>query len=60
MKPIPRSNQVYYIKLGPGGCWEEECIEKDQTVQMGYSLRCQSHLWPSVFRAGPDRLPCHS
>ncbi len=31
-----RPSKGLYIKLGEGGCWESDCIERDQTLQLGY------------------------
>jgi hypothetical protein len=41
-----------YIKLGEGGGWERECIQKDQTLRLGYQevdhwLCCQGR-WEEV------------
>ena len=35
MKPIKASTALY-IKLGVGGEWERDCIERDQTLRLGY------------------------
>ncbi len=31
------ATKVLFIKLGEGGMYEKECIEKDQTLRLGYS-----------------------
>lgn len=28
--------KIRFIKLGNSGCWEESCIEKDNTIRLGY------------------------
>lgn len=54
MKPIANSDQVYYIKLGKGGGWEEECIEKEQTIKIGWNKcshrDCLQKKWTKVQR----------
>jgi hypothetical protein len=30
------ASEIYYIKLGAGGDWEQECIERDQTIRIGF------------------------
>lgn len=35
MKPI-KANKALYIKLGSSGSWERDCIEREQTLRLGY------------------------
>jgi hypothetical protein len=47
-----RAQQAYYIKLGSGGEWEQECIRKTQTLRFGYREiphdLCASGRWADV------------
>lgn len=51
MKKI-KANKVLFIKLGQGGQFEKECIEKNQTLQLGYRevdhKLCVSGQWDKV------------
>lgn len=44
--------QALYIKLGERGKWERECIEKDQTLRIGWEQidhqHCLARKWPEV------------
>jgi hypothetical protein len=51
MKEI-KPTEVKYIKLGRGGEWEEECIEKTQTVRIGFRevdhALCLAKNWQAI------------
>src|SRR6516164_3986544 len=51
MKPI-KPSKVRYIKLGEGGEWEEECIEKSQTLKIGFRdvdhSQCLAGNWQAI------------
>ena len=44
--------RILFIKLGEGGKYEQDCIEKDQTLRLGYSevdhQLCINHDWDAV------------
>lgn len=46
-----KASKVLFIKLGRKGNWEEECIEKNQTLHLGYKevnhLECLKRNWKS-------------
>ena len=52
MKEIKHS-KVLCIKLGRKGRWAEECIEKDQSLKLGYSaedhLLCLKGKWDALY-----------
>ncbi|RME79586.1 MAG: hypothetical protein D6784_00480 [Chloroflexi bacterium] len=43
---------AYYIKLGRGGAWEQECIQQKQTLRLGYHQipdnLCRQGKWDNV------------
>jgi len=49
-----RPKKVLFIKLGQGGMYEQECIERDQTLKIGYRAvnqeLCMKGDWDSVYR----------
>jgi hypothetical protein len=51
MKAIKPKN-AYFIKLGSGGHWEQSCIEKDQTIRLGFNETdhrvCLSGKWEKI------------
>jgi hypothetical protein len=46
------ATKVLFIKLGEGGKYEKDCIEKDQTLRLGYSRVpheiCMKGDWKAV------------
>ena len=52
MKPI-KAGKTLYIKLGSNGLWERDCIERDQTLRLGYQEipheLCQAGEWERVW-----------
>ncbi len=36
MATLTVPSKALYIKLGRGGMWERECIEKEQTLRLSY------------------------
>jgi hypothetical protein len=52
--PDVRSSTVLFIKLGAGGHWERECIEKDQVIKLGFveadHSDCLAGRWDRVHR----------
>lgn len=52
MKEIKASKGLF-IKLGEDGKWEEDCIEKNQTLRLGYNgsdhLECLKGNWKSIY-----------
>jgi 5-methylcytosine-specific restriction endonuclease McrA len=58
-----KPTKVMYIKLGRGGKYEEECIEKMQTLRLGYveenHAQCLAGKWQAIKRhfqrKGKDR-----
>jgi hypothetical protein len=51
MKKI-KANKVLFIKLGQGGMYEKDCIEKSNTLRLGYRevdhKLCIGHKWDKV------------
>lgn len=51
MKPI-KPSKVTYIKLGPGGKWEQECIEKSHTLKIAFReadhAQCLAGNWQAI------------
>jgi len=47
-----KAKKIIYIKLGRGGKWEKACIEKDQTVRLGFDKTnhkdCLKGNWEAV------------
>lgn len=45
------AKEAYFIKLGPGGAWEDECL-RDGIIHFGYSQTphhlCTAGNWPAV------------
>lgn len=52
MKQI-KASKVLFIKLGRKGGWEEECIEKNQTLRLGYRevdhSECLKENWKEAY-----------
>ena len=46
------ASKVLFIKLGRGGEWEKDCIEKEQTIRLGFKEAdhnsCLSGLWDKI------------
>lgn len=40
---IVKASKVLFIKLGRGGNWEKDCIEKDQTIRLGFREANHEH-----------------
>lgn len=51
MKTI-KPKSVYFIKLGSNGHWEQSCIEKDQTIRLGFNetdhKACMAGNWDKI------------
>jgi hypothetical protein len=49
------ASDVYYIKLGKRGIWEEECIKKNQTLRLRYKEishdDCKNGNWDTVYKS---------
>jgi len=49
-----KPSEIKYIKLGAGGCWEQECIEKTQTLRLGFDAQdhaqCLAGNWSAIWR----------
>ena len=47
-----KPSKVLFIKLGRGGNWERECIEKDQTIRLGFReanhKQCLEGKWERI------------
>ncbi len=47
-----QADHIYFIKLGHGGTWEKDCLEKDQTLRLGYNETdhdlCLSGDWDHI------------
>ena len=57
-EPI-KAEKALYIKLGSNGLWERDCIERDQTLRLGYQEipheLCQAGEWERVWAIWKDR-----
>ena len=49
-----KPSEALYIKLGRGGKYERECIERDQTFRLGYNEisheLCTNGKWDAVLK----------
>jgi len=58
-----KAKKIFYIKLGAGGEWEKDCIEKDQTLRIGFHNTnhhdCLKGNWEavrkSILKRGKDK-----
>ena len=50
--PKVTADKVLYIKLGPGGVWESDCIRKSNTLRLGYETAnfqlCLDGEWDKI------------
>ena len=50
--PKVTADKVLYIKLGPGGVWESDCIRKSNTLRLGYETAdlqlCLNSEWDKI------------
>src|SRR5947209_7669068 len=62
MKPI-KADKALYIKLGGGGLWERDCIERDQTLRLDYKEipheLCQAGDWEQVREMALEKYRCN-
>lgn len=49
---IDKNTKIRFIKLGHGGLWEKDCIEKDHCIRLGYAIdmhqNCIDGNWDKV------------
>jgi len=54
-----KAEEALYIKLGSNGLWENDCIERDQTLRLGYQEipheLCLAGEWEQVWAIWKDR-----
>lgn len=50
---IDKNTKIRFIKLGHGGLWEKDCIEKDHCIRLGYASdmhqNCMDDNWDKVW-----------